>query len=94
MTHINVGYADVSQDGIFVTDLESHPEIYHIQLYHYLVVNLGGIKNMKGKSMLETGCGKGGGLNYLATACRPDRIVGVDISTQCVNILEFSSNFY
>jgi len=62
---MNVGYADVSQDGIFITDQESHSEIYHIQLYHYLVVSLGGIKNMKGKVLLETGCGKGGGIKYL-----------------------------
>jgi len=48
LTLLNGGYADISQDGIFLTELASHPEIYHLQLYHFLVANLGNVKSMKG----------------------------------------------
>jgi len=46
-TIMNAGYADISQDGIFLTELASHPEIYHLQLYHFLIANLGNVKSMK-----------------------------------------------
>lgn len=40
---------------------------------------------MRGKSLLETGCGKGGGTNYLMNAVKPSKCVGVDLSPQCIN---------
>ena len=82
---MNAGYADISQDGIFLNELASHPEIYHMQLYHFIVANLGNIKHMKGQSVLETGCGRGGGLNYIMNIMTPERMVGTDISGQCVS---------
>lgn len=89
LTHLNAGYADISQDGIFLSDLATHPEIYHIQLYHFLVANLGNIKSMKGQSVLETGCGRGGGLNYIMNIMTPEKITGTDISGQCVSTYMF-----
>ena len=85
LTHLNAGYADISQDGIFLPELASHPEVYHIQLYHFLVANLGNVKSMKGQSCLETGCGRGGGLNYITNIMTPERMIGTDISGQCVS---------
>lgn len=84
LTFLDAGYADISDDGVFVTDLAAHPEIYHIQLYHYIVLNLGNMKTMRDASLLETGCGRGGGINYLINSLKPARAVGTDISGQCV----------
>lgn len=40
---------------------------------------------MKGQTCLETGCGRGGGLNYIMNIMTPERIMGTDISGQCVS---------
>ena len=57
-----------------------HPEVYHIQLYNKIVMMLGEFKTFKGLSVLETGCGKGGGIRYLVEKLKPSSILGVDIS--------------
>lgn len=67
MAQINLGYADLSKkDGIF---LEGHHRTafdkYRLQLYHHCVIDNGELQNMNNKTLLETGCGRGGGLNYI-----------------------------
>jgi cyclopropane fatty-acyl-phospholipid synthase-like methyltransferase len=42
---------------------------------------------MAGKSLLETGCGRGGGLHYIASKMTPEYSVGVDISDSQVGFL-------
>ena len=81
-TSFNAGYADRDMyDGLI---LEGHPrnmlDRYRLQLYHYLVVRLGKIESMEGKSLVETGCGRGGGLKYLAEKLKPRYAIGVDIN--------------
>jgi cyclopropane fatty-acyl-phospholipid synthase-like methyltransferase len=43
-------------------------------------MNFGGLRNLKHKAILETGCGKGGGLNYIMNVLVPQKVVGTDIS--------------
>jgi len=56
---------------------------YRYQLYDKVVVRNArealGIEGMQGKTMLETGCGRGGGLNYIASKMKPQYAIGVDM---------------
>ena len=77
-----MGYADwESLDGLF---LDGHPrhmiDRYRLQMYHYLVGELAHIQSMQGKTLLETGCGRGGGLKYLVDLYKPGQAMGVDSS--------------
>lgn len=81
LTTLNTGFADPEQiDGVFLKDVRDRFDIYRIQLYHYLVKSFGNIESMAGASILETGCGRGGGLNYIAKTFTPDYALGIDIS--------------
>lgn len=75
LTLLNVGYADLSQPGGIIENLDEDKkqafDKYRIQLYHKIVLENGNIESMEGKTLLETGCGRGGGLNYLAQILKP-----------------------
>lgn len=43
-------------------------------------MRFGGVNNMNGLNILETGCGRGGGLHYIARELNPQSAVGIDIS--------------
>ena len=43
---------------------------------------------MRDKVLLETGCGRGGGLHYIVQKMTPEYAVGVDISDRQVGYLE------
>lgn len=40
---------------------------------------------MRGKFILETGCGIGGGLDYISKRLRPYKALGCDVSRKCVS---------
>jgi cyclopropane fatty-acyl-phospholipid synthase-like methyltransferase len=42
---------------------------------------------MSGKTLLETGCGRGGGLHYITKKMTPESSVGIDISDSQVDSL-------
>jgi hypothetical protein len=68
LTLINVGYADLKKDdGIFLKNniLRKSFDRNRLQLYHHCVIDNGELEDMRGKTILETGCGRGGGLNYI-----------------------------
>jgi ubiquinone/menaquinone biosynthesis C-methylase UbiE len=44
------------------------------------VIENGGFDDMHNKTILETGCGRGGGLNFIAQIMRPRYAIGVDSS--------------
>ena len=82
LTFLNVGYADLNEEsGIFIKgawrDLFDR---FRIQLYHKIVIENGELESMDGKTLLETGCGRGGGLNYLAETLKPQYAIGVDMT--------------
>ena len=90
LTSLNAGFADLEQpDGIYVRDVIEKFDRLRLQLYTYLVQDFGGIESMAGKSLLETGCGRGGGLHYIASKMTPEYSVGVDISDSQVGTLIF-----
>jgi ubiquinone/menaquinone biosynthesis C-methylase UbiE len=69
---MNYGFADDHpQMALNPTD---EPNRYPIQLYHQLVK----AHDLKGKDMLEIGCGRGGGLAFLTHLLKPSSAVGID----------------
>ncbi len=94
LTLMNVGYADESMhQGLFLEGEERDCfDKYRLQLYHKIVIINGGeagIESMEGKTLLETGCGRGGGINYLATQMKPQYAIGLDMTVTQVSNLCF-----
>lgn len=56
----------------------SHFDRFRFQMYQYVVIKNGGLTDLKDKTLLETGCGRGGGLNYLSQILHPRHAIGVD----------------
>lgn len=88
MALFNPGYSDsYSTDGLFI---EGHPrnqfDRYRFQLYEHLIYDLGLIDNMEGKTLMEAGCGRGGGLRYIADRYRPRIAIGVDFNQNQVRL--------
>ena len=83
---INVGYADLdAADGLVLKneELRNCFDRYRLQLYHHLLTEMAGFTHLSGQTILETACGRGGGLNYIVKYLRPQYAIGVDIcSTQ------------
>jgi hypothetical protein len=82
LTLLNTGYAELNKPtGIFLEgNSKALFDKYRIQLYHKVVVENGEIDSMEGKTLLETGCGRGGGLNYLAEVLKPQYAIGLDMT--------------
>lgn len=76
---MNYGYEDPSED--IKLDKEDESNRYSIQLYHRLAAAV----NLKDKSVLEIGCGRGGGLAYVAKTFSPSQALGIDLEKRAVN---------
>ena len=81
-TIFNAGYSDwYIADGIF---LQGHArnqiDRYRLQLYEHMANNLGQIDSMEGKTLLEAGCGRGGGLKHMVERFKPKLAIGVDFN--------------
>eukprot|EP00347_Sterkiella_histriomuscorum_P007691 403347941 len=76
---LNAGYAELdSEDGIFLKTFKDKFDVLRFQLYNYIVMRFGGVNSMNGLSLLETGCGRGGGIHYLARELNPQQALGID----------------
>ena len=75
---MNFGYADEHSE----IKLESKDEFnrYSIQLYHHLASAV----KLKHKDVIEIGCGRGGGLEYITRYFSPDSAVGIDLDKQAI----------
>ncbi len=60
---------------------------YRLQLYWHAIVEIAEIKSMEGKNVLETGCGRGGGLKLIMDKLKPQQAVGIDFSFSNVSSL-------
>ncbi len=60
---------------------------YSIQLYHLVATGI----DIKGKDILEVGCGRGGGLSYINRYLEPGLVTGVDLSNKAI---EFCKKYY
>jgi len=67
LVSLNGGFAEPGREnGIYLQHLEDNFDVFRYQLYDYVVKSLGEVESMDGKTLLETGCGRGGGLNYIS----------------------------
>jgi SAM-dependent methyltransferase len=69
----NYGFAPLSS----LVEREAYSEPYQIQMYQSLI-EFGGLADWNKYSLLEIGCGRGGGLRYVVKAFRPKEIIGFD----------------
>jgi ubiquinone/menaquinone biosynthesis C-methylase UbiE len=80
-TFMNFGYAPVGSDESMPELLpEDEPERSFIQLYHHVIADV----PMRGKDLIEIGCGRGGGCSYLGRYLQPRTVCGVDLSENAV----------
>lgn len=94
MIFLNAGYADLeSDDGVYLKTYKDKFDVLRFQLYDYVVKRFGRVDNLNGLSLLETGCGRGGGLHYLARELNPHSAIGVDISKAQVSSYSYFSNY-
>ncbi len=85
---MNFGYADIQEDTepLMLSD-EDEKNRYCIQLYHHVAAQI----SLDGLNVLEVGCGRGGGSNYVKRALNPKTMTGVDLSNKAI---DFCSSFY
>jgi ubiquinone/menaquinone biosynthesis C-methylase UbiE len=95
MVFMNYGYAPIGNDeGRSANDeagtgtaalklrLEDEGNRYCIQLYHHVASGV----DLKGRDVLEIGCGRGGGASYVARYLGPRSVTGMDLAP---NAIEF-----
>jgi ubiquinone/menaquinone biosynthesis C-methylase UbiE len=75
---MNYGYHDPSQNVDL--DHKDEPNRYSIQLYHRLASTI----DLKNKTIVEVGCGRGGGLSYVAKTFSPSGALGIDLEKRAV----------
>jgi len=74
---MNYGYAPLEgEDGRLELNPEDEYNRASIQLYHHLTSAV----TLQRKEVLEVGCGRGGGAEYIARYLKPLRMVGLDLS--------------
>lgn len=78
VTFMNYGYTSTTQ----ILDLHKHdePNRYAIQLYHHLASTV----DLSGKSLLEIGSGRGGGLAFIAKNFPLKSTMGIDLNHRAV----------
>jgi ubiquinone/menaquinone biosynthesis C-methylase UbiE len=80
---MNYGYAEAGP-GAEPLRLEPRDEAerYPIQLYQHAVEPV----ELRGRAVLEVGCGRGGGASYLARRHAPGSVLGVDFSPKAIEL--------
>lgn len=90
---MNYGYALLTDDGKMIEDLLKEEgdknEIFSLQLYYFITGTQKAFKTLKGKTLLEVGSGRGGGISFLTRHFEPERAIGIDFSH---NQVDFCKN--
>lgn len=85
ITFMNYGIAGGSDELNLLPHQEK--DRYAIQLYHHVASK----KDLRGKSILEVGCGRGGGLDFIKTQLSPSQVTGLDLNHKAI---EFCLDFH
>jgi ubiquinone/menaquinone biosynthesis C-methylase UbiE len=85
ITFMNYGMAGRTPALLLLPEQEK--DRYSMQMYHHVANKI----DLSGKSLLEVGCGRGGGLNYIKEQLNPRNITGLDLNYKAIN---FCRNFY
>ncbi|MFN8209237.1 MAG: class I SAM-dependent methyltransferase [Bacteroidales bacterium] len=82
-TFMNYGYAHIHPHEN-IPELDDHDESNRLsfQLYHHLASQV----DLKGKTVLEIGSGRGGGASMINKYHQPDKLVGLDFSANAVKL--------
>lgn len=75
-TFLNYGYAEPGDAPL----PESAPSAYQARLYHHLASGV----EWTGRHVLEVGCGRGGGADYLTRSFSPATYTGLDLSPRAI----------
>jgi ubiquinone/menaquinone biosynthesis C-methylase UbiE len=70
---MNYGYSDPVKK--VPLDPEDEKNRYSLQLYHHLCE----MTDLNNKDIIEVGCGRGGGLAYIAKTWSPSSLIGIDL---------------
>lgn len=81
MPLMNYGYADLDPGAppLALSD-EDAPHRYCLQLYHHIAA----ASDLRGRDVLEVGCGRGGGAAYVARRFGPRSLTGLDFSDRAI----------
>ncbi|MCI0612660.1 methyltransferase domain-containing protein [bacterium] len=71
---MNYGYATLNEP------VEAHNQNHCEALY----AQVAGSVPLAGMSVLEIGCGRGGGAAYVSRVCHPRSLIGIDFSPHCI----------
>ena len=75
---LNYGYAGAERPAL---EAAEEPERTCAQLYHHVAEAV----DLRGKDVVEIGCGRGGGLAYVARAFAPATALGIDLEPAAVS---------
>jgi ubiquinone/menaquinone biosynthesis C-methylase UbiE len=80
---MNYGYAspDAANQQLALRDIDE-PDRFSIQLYQHVI----GTTSLAGLNVLEVGCGRGGGLAFLARYHAPGNVTGLDYSHKAIAV--------
>ncbi|MBN2620695.1 class I SAM-dependent methyltransferase [candidate division WOR-3 bacterium] len=81
-TFMNYGYAHLNGEKKLALHTRDEADRHCIQLYHHVTAPA----NVLDKKILEIGSGRGGGASYLARYLKPKSIVGIDLSSNAVDL--------
>ena len=76
---LNVGYEEDPPMALPLAESDE-PNRFHIQLYHRIATQA----DLRGKRVLEVGCGHGGGASYLMRTLRPASYTGMDLNRAAI----------
>lgn len=82
---MNYGYACADRPALH-NEADEESRLF-IQLYQCALADV----NTRGKQILEVGCGRGGGADYIARYLEPASVVGVDFAK---NVIDLCNQFY
>jgi ubiquinone/menaquinone biosynthesis C-methylase UbiE len=78
---LNYGYEKLNGDPRLELKDIDESDRYCIQLYNHSVEN----SDLKGKTVLEVGCGRGGGASFISRYYKPECYVGLDITQSSID---------
>src|SRR3974390_2776884 len=78
---LNYGYAPLDAGAAKLRlDPDDEPDRFSIQLY----ARVAGARDLRGKNVIEIGCGRGGGTSFIARYLHPASVTGVDLSARAI----------